>query len=83
MKLGSPRGISPIEHLSDAADCSAIVFDELGILVQIQSLEQDSEARKYEKLALVDAMGEAQIPFVKQLYELNDVFAGGCQCDDG
>jgi hypothetical protein len=59
------------------------IFDELTITIQVERLEEKPKASLNKHFVAIKAEGEAQLAFVKQLHDLDDVLAGVTDSDLG
>ena len=74
-ELGSTRCTRTIEYRAGGVDHLGVVFQDLGVCVEIQSLEEKPKASNHKNLITVEAEGEAHLSFDQKLTNLDNVFA--------
>lgn len=60
-----------------------IVLDEFALAVEIEALEEQTEAGKDENFVAIQTEGEAHSSLVQQLYDLNNMLACIRKYDNG
>lgn len=79
-------GRATLEHIDDGTDETVAIFDELAIAVEVDGLEEKAKSSLDEDLITIETEGEAQLAFVKELDNLDDVLAcitdsnDSCRC---